>query len=145
MIGNAYAAGNAEWREKLFALVDRMFDTDMVKAAGGRGWTAGGLLCHLAFWDQRAIVLLEKWKRDGIAPSPLDVDVVNESMRPFLNAIPAARVRTMVREVAQRIDMEIGSLDPDLLARGESEGKPVHLDRGAHRAHHMAQIEQAMA
>ncbi|MGA2974358.1 MAG: DinB family protein [Spirochaetia bacterium] len=141
-MSNAYTAMNAAWREKLSALVDHLSDADMARAAGGRGWTVGGLLGHLAFWDQRALLLLDKWKKEGIAASPMDIDVVNESMQPFLNAISPREVRWLVKEASIAVDAAIDALDPAFLARIEAEGKPVRLNRGTHREHHMAQIEK---
>jgi hypothetical protein len=143
-MSNAYSANNAGSRETLHALIGRLSDADMARPAGGPGWTIGGLLGHMAFWDQRAIVLLAKWKSSPMAPSAVDVDVVNESMRPFLNAIPPATIRKMTRDAAAAIDAAIDALTPEVLARVETEGKPVRLDRGAHREHHMAQILKAL-
>ncbi len=143
-MSNAYTANNAAWREKLNALLSRLTEKDMARAAGGPSWTVGGLLGHLAFWDQRAIVLLAKWKSSPMAVSPVDIDVVNDSMRPFLNAIPGKKVAAMAREAAASIDAAIDALTPDFLAKVEAEGKPVRLDRGAHREHHMAQIQKAL-
>ncbi len=144
-MSNEYTAANAAWREKLLALTDRISDTDMAKIAGGPGWTVGVALSHLAFWDHRARVLLKRWKAGGIGDSPNDIDVVNDSMIPFLKAIPPAEVRRLVREAAEGIDAEIDNLAPDFLARVESNGKPVRLDRGKHREHHVAQIVKALS
>jgi|WetSurMetagenome_2_1015567.scaffolds.fasta_scaffold468884_1 hypothetical protein len=143
-MSNEYTAANAAWREKLFMLMGRLSDTDMVRMAGGPGWTVGVALCHLAFWDHRASVLLKRWKAGGIADSPNDIDVVNDSILPFLKAIPPAEVRRLVREAAEGIDAEIDSLAPNFLVRVESDGKPVKLDRGKHREHHVAQIGKAL-
>lgn len=85
-MGSEYAAANAAWKEKPFALTGR--------------------------------------------------DVPNDSMLPFFKAAPPAEVRSL--------DAEIDSLAPDFLARVESDGKPVRLDRGKHREHHVAQIEKAL-
>ncbi len=142
-MSNSFTAHNAAWRQKLDALLGQLKDTDMERPPGP-GWTIGGLLGHLAFWDQRAVVLLNKWKSSPMAASPIDVDVVNEAMRPFLNAIPPAAARRLARETAASIDAAIDALSTDFLAKVESEGKPVRLDRGAHREHHMEQIEKAL-
>jgi hypothetical protein len=84
-MGNAYTEHNALWPQKLIALTKRLRGADMARAAGGPGWTVAGLLGHLTFYDQRALVLLAKWK------------------------------------------------------------KALRLNRAAHREHHMAQIEKALA
>jgi uncharacterized damage-inducible protein DinB len=144
-MGNGYSEQNAAWREKLVALARRLSEKDMGRPAGGAGWTVTGLLGHMAFYDQRALTLLEKWKRDGISPSALDVDIVNDALRPFLNAVAPREMKRLAVEAAEAIDAAIDSLEPGLLSRIETEGKPVRLNRAVHREHHVAQIENALA
>jgi hypothetical protein len=143
-MGNAYSEKNAAWRKKLVALIGRLSDANIGRAVGDKGWTVGVELCHLAFWDVRALVLLKRWKAAGIGDSPNDIDVVNDSMLPFLKAVPPAEVRRLVREAAENIDAEIDGLEPGFLSRVETEGKPVRLDRGKHREHHIGLIEKAL-
>ena len=143
-MNNSYTQSNRTGREQLQKVVARLKPADYSRPAGGPGWTVGGLLAHLAFYDNRAIVLLAKWKKDGVAPSPNDVDVMNEAMRPMFNLIPADTVARLVTETAGAIDREIDSLAPDLVARVEKDGPAVKLNRGLHRAHHLGQIEKAM-
>jgi hypothetical protein len=144
-MSNAYSAENAAWREKLISLAGRLSDKDCGRPAGGPGWTVGGLLGHLAFYDIRAAVLLARWKKDGISPSPNDVDIVNDATRPLLNAVPPAEMKRIAVEAAAAIDAAIDALDPAFLAKIESDGKPVRLNRAAHREHHMEQIQKALA
>ena len=35
------------------------------------GWTVAAVLGHLAFWDQRAFILLEQWEKTGTAPAAI--------------------------------------------------------------------------
>jgi hypothetical protein len=143
-VSNTYSEQNAAWRGKLVALVKRLSDKDMERPAGGPGWTVTGLLGHLAFYDQRAVVLLSKWKKDGISPSPNDVDIINDAMRPLLNAVAPRDMKRLALEAAEAIDAAIDALEPGFLSRIEAEGKPVRLNRAAHREHHMEQIEKAL-
>jgi uncharacterized damage-inducible protein DinB len=143
-MSNAYSAQNAAWRERLVALTKRLSEKDMAKPAGGAGWTVTGLLGHMAFYDQRALALLSKWKKDGISPSALDVDIVNDAARPLFNAVAPRMMKRLVVEAAEAIDAAIDALDPQFLSRIESEGKPVRLNRAAHREHHLDQIEKAL-
>jgi hypothetical protein len=50
----------------------------------------------------------------------------------------------MAVETAAAIDEEINTLSPEMLANVEREGKPVRLNRGLHRIHHLAQVEKAI-
>ena len=144
-MSNHYTEPNSAERTHLEKVVARLSPSDYGRPAGGPGWTVGGLLAHLTFWDNRALVLLAKWKKDGIGPSAIDIDLINESMRPFCNAVPAAVLARMAVDTAEAIDREISSLPADFLAKVEREGAPVHLNRGRHRSHHLAQVERALA
>jgi uncharacterized protein (TIGR03083 family) len=143
-MGNAYSQPNTDGRDHLARVVARLKPSDFSRPAGGPGWTVAGLLAHLAFYDNRARLLLAKWKKDGVAASANDVDVMNESMRPMFNLIPADAASRLVTETAAAIDKEIDSLSPDFLARVEKDGPAVKLNRSLHRAHHLAQIEKAL-
>jgi hypothetical protein len=144
-MSNAYSAQNDAWRGKLTAMVNRISEEEMGRSAGGTGWTVCGLLGHIAFYDLRAVVILERWKKDGISPSPLDIDVVNDSTRLLFNSVAPAEMKRLVLEAAAAIDAAIDAMDPASLSRIESEGKPVKLNRAAHREHHLGQIEKALA
>ena len=144
-MSNGYSARNAVEREKLERLVARLTDEQMGRPAGGPGWTVGALLGHLTFWDQRALELLKKWQSQGIGPSGVDIDVVNDAMRPLLAAVPPRKAAELAVAAARAIDEAIDSLDAVTLERVESEGKPVRLDRAAHRVHHREQIEKAIS
>ncbi len=144
-MSNPYSSRNAEWRGRLAARARRLTDAQMDLPAGGPGWTVKVVLGHLAFWDRRAIILLDRWKQEGISPSAVDINAINDSMRPFLAAIPGPEVKRLAREAAEAIDAAIDALDPGLLSKIETDGKPVRLDRAAHREHHLAQIEKALS
>lgn len=144
-MSNAYSAQNAVWREKLISLTKRLSDKELGRQAGESGWTVGGLLGHMAFYDLRSVALLERWKKDGIAPSPLDIDIVNDAARPLLNAVAPGEMKRLVVDAAVAVDAAIDALEPDFLSRIEPEGKPFRLNRAGHREHHLEQIEKALA
>ncbi|HET6452093.1 MAG TPA: maleylpyruvate isomerase N-terminal domain-containing protein [Spirochaetia bacterium] len=143
-MSNAYSADNRAWRERLASTVKGITDADLGKPAGGPGWTVNGLLAHLAFYDLRAARLIEQWKAGAIGPSALDIDVSNDAMKSLFNAVAHHEIRRLVLEAAEAIDGAIDSLDPGFLSRIEAEGKPVRLNRAAHREHHLRQIESAL-
>jgi hypothetical protein len=142
-MSNTYSADNAAWRKKLETIVARLSDRDLARPVN-HGWTVGGLLAHMAFYDCRAVVLLERWKTNAMGPSPLDIDVVNDAMKPLCNAVAPAELRRLVMEAARGVDAAIDALDPGFLARIETDGKPVRLNRALHREHHLEQIEKAL-
>jgi uncharacterized damage-inducible protein DinB len=140
-----YAANNTAEREHLAAVIKRLTDEELSRPVGGSGWTAAGLLAHLAFWDRRALLLLRKWQAHGVGPSAMDLDIVNDTAREFLVALPVRTAARLALEAAEAIDSEIESLSAELQAEVETKGKTVWLDRGAHRRNHLSKIEQALA
>jgi hypothetical protein len=108
------------------------------------GWTVSTVLAHLVFWDQRAITLIEKWKREGVGDSAVDTDVVNETARRLCLAIPPAEAAELCLAVADEIDRLITGLGPDMVEAIQTRGKTVRLNRADHRRTHMAEIERAL-
>jgi hypothetical protein len=105
------------------------------------GWTVAALLAHLAFWDARALFLLDKWGR-GVAPStaddePADVDWINEAAQ-------------LALRLAEEADRRVAALSDALLARLRASGGPVDLRRAFnvarahHRQEHLDEIEHAL-
>ncbi len=142
-MSSAYSQRNKAELEHLRKVVDRLTDEQIARPAGGDGWTVGALLGHIAFWDQRAIVLMERWKAGGVGTPAGDVDVLNDAVKPFLLALPPRDAARLALETAQAIDREIDSLDATMLAGIEANGQP-RLDRASHRAHHLEQIEKTI-
>lgn len=142
-MSNPYTQENAVERERLAALVNHLTDEELSRPVEA-GWTVAGFLAHLAFWDRRALTLLRKWKQEGIGPSPIDTDVVNEAMREHCTAIPPRVAAQMAVACAAAIDREIEQLDAEMLAAVETDGTTVHLNRAAHRKLHLEQIERAL-
>jgi hypothetical protein len=140
-----YEANNTAEREHMAALMKHLTDEELSQPVGGSGWTVAGLLAHLAFWDRRALLLLRKWQAQGIGPSAMDIDIVNDTAREFLVALPVQTAVRLTLEAAEAIDAEVESLSAELRTEVETKGKTVWLDRGAHRRNHLAQIERALA
>jgi len=135
---------NTRQRERLRGLIGRVSDQDLARPLGD-GWTMAGFLGHLAFWDYRALLLIKRWKQTGVSPSPVDVDAINDGMKPLLLAIPPRRVAEMALEAATATDREIEGLSSDLIAQIEAQGTNFRLNRGLHRKAHMDQIETAIS
>ena len=140
---NPYIQNNAVEREHLVSLAGRLTDDELSRPLDA-GWTVSAVLAHLAFWDQRALILLDKWQQHGIGPSPMDSDIVNEAMRPHCLAIPPRVAARLAIGCATAIDRIIEQLDPALLAEVETQGQTVRLDRAHHRRMHLEQIEQTL-
>lgn len=142
-MNNPYVKTNTDEREHLAALVNRLTVAELSRPLAA-GWTAAGVLAHLAFWDLRALTLLRKWQQEGIGPSPIDTDVVNEATRELCNAIAPRVAAQLALAAAAALDEAIAQLDRPQLAAVETGGTTVHLDRAAHRRLHLGEIEQAL-
>ncbi|MDD5398444.1 MAG: maleylpyruvate isomerase N-terminal domain-containing protein [Dehalococcoidia bacterium] len=136
-----FVAENARARERLRSLVDKITDAELALALNAEGWTVAVALAHVAFWDERRLVLVRKWKKDGVTPSPVDTDVFNDALVPFLSAIPPRKAASMSIRMAEAIDRELEEASPDLIAAMEASGDIHALDRSVHRKMHLDEIE----
>lgn len=136
-----FVAENARELTRLRSLVERLSDEELSHPLG-TDWTVAVALAHLAFWDQRALVLMRRWKASGIAPSPIDIDVTNESLLPLWLALPPGVAAQLAVSAAEAIDREIEEAPPELIAAIESLGDRFRLYRSDHRQMHLDQIEE---
>jgi len=137
------AHNNAE-RARLRALVARLTDADLGRPMPG-GWTVAAVLGHVAFWDQRILVLLERWEQAPSAVPPAineaDVDWVNDATKPLLLAMAPRRAAELAVAIAEAVDAKVAALPDDLLARNEAAGSPLLMMRAEHRGEHLREIE----
>lgn len=142
-MSNLYTLENATSRLELMAFVDRLTD-EQLRHPLEAGWTVAGVLAHLAFWDQRALILLQKWGLEGIAPSPVDVDVINEATRLLCESLTPRVAAQLAVSTAEAVDRAIAQLTPGFITQVEMDGKTVRLNRALHRRDHLGQIEPAL-
>ena len=62
MADRSYVAENDRERRRLEALVGKLDDAALSRAMPA-GWTVAAVLAHLAFWDQRIVLLSEQLRR----------------------------------------------------------------------------------
>ena len=87
----SYVAQNTAQRDRLSEFVGRASDKEL-EAPMPAGWTVAAVLAHLAFWDQRIVVLVDAWQRAGATQVPStvadhDVDWINDAGKPMLLAL----------------------------------------------------------
>ena len=71
---------NSASRRRLQTLVGRLSDEDLTRSTPD-GWTVAALLAHLAWWDQRVLVRLRRWKEQGVDLSPVDLNQIELLLR----------------------------------------------------------------
>jgi hypothetical protein len=142
----SYIAENDRERQRLEALAARLDDAALGSAMPA-GWTVAGVLAHLAFWDQRIVVLCDLLKRGAAVPleAAADVDWINDAAKPAQLALPPRRAATLAVETARAADQAVAALPDDLIARNAAAGSPINLKRAEHRREHLDEIEQALA
>jgi hypothetical protein len=138
-----YSIANDKARRQLKSLIERLSDADLLRA-NANGWTVAAILAHLAFWDQRAILLGRRWKETGVQPSPMDTDIINDVLLPFFLKIPSRETCQLAVEMAGTIDDEIAALSPALTNDIMQNAKQFRLDRAKHRDEHIAEIERLL-
>lgn len=84
-----YAQQNANSRRRLESLVSGLSDADLARSTD-YGWTVAALLAHLAFWDHRMSVILQRWQEQRLDESPINSMAVNDALKP--SAMPLSRV-----------------------------------------------------
>jgi len=145
-VDRGYVALNNAQRARLEALVGRLSEADLTRPMPG-GWTVASVLAHLAFWDQRAFILLDRWQREGTPPPRDDeanVDWINDAAKPMFLALPPRRAAEIVVAIAEAADRKAESLPDDLVRRNAAAGTPVSLVRANHRREHLDEIERAL-
>lgn len=135
-----FVAENTRERERLIALVARLTDTELSLPLE-MGWTIASAFAHLAFWDQCSLVLMQRWKHQAVAESPVDTDVTNDALLPLCLAIPARVAANLAIAVAKAIDRELEQASPEFIADIAALGDQFRLWRSLHRRMHLDQIE----
>jgi hypothetical protein len=138
---------NSDSRRRLESLARSLSDADLARSTS-YGWTVAALLAHLAFWDQRVLVLVQRWKEEGVDSSPIDARAVNESLRVLCHALdPRAAVQLCLASAAA-VDAEIETLTLEWMEKIEQqmEAEPFQFrpDRSLHRNDHLNDIEKLL-
>ena len=140
----SFIAENTKERKRLRSLVERLTDEEL-KLPLGNDWTIAVALAHLSFWDQRSLLLMQKWKESGVEPSPIDIDITNDSLLSLWLAIPPRSAANLAISSAKAIDCELEEASLDLITEIESLGEKFRLYRSIHRKLHLDEIEEILS
>lgn len=136
----SFVAENARSRQRLRALLRRLSDRDLERELPN-GWTVAAALAHLAFWDQRVLVLLRRWAQSGVGRSPIDVDATNDAILPLCLAIPPRAAGELALAAAEAVDRELEDLSDEMMSAIEGLGVGFRFRRSIHRDEHLSEIE----
>lgn len=129
-------------RERLRQFVSRVSDDELARSIE-REWTGAALLAHTAFWDRRAAWLVRRCQQGACAPSPDNLDAINESALPQWRLIPPRAAAQEALDAAEEIDGLVVDLPDELLT--ELRQNEIRYDRSRHRNEHLDQIERVLA
>jgi DinB superfamily len=141
-MNRSFVEENARERERLRFVVANLTD-EQLNYPLGNDWTIAVALAHLAFWDQRSLVLIRKWKNTGVvSPSPIDIEVTNDSLQSLWRLLPPRKAANLSVLCAESIDRELEEISGEMIVQIESlEGKS-RVYRSIHRKMHLDQIEE---
>ena len=135
---------NARERERLISSVQSLKDEELSIPLGD-DWTIAIALAHLAFWDQRSLFLVRKWKKSGdVEFSPIDMDVTNDSLLALWRALPPRISANLAVSSAEEVDRELEDTSSELISKIEGIGEKNRVHRSFHRKMHIDQIEDLL-
>ena len=147
-VDRSYVAENDAARKRLRALVGRLSDGDLGRPMDA-GWTVAAVLAHVAFWDQRIVVLLDEWERKGLSSTPRlelerDVDWINDAAKPLCLALPPRVAADIALSVAEAVDRRVAAVSDAIIEANSRAGTPLNWRRAEHRREHLDEIERAL-
>lgn len=110
----------------------------------GEHWTVAIVLAHLAFWDRRAMLVLNRTEQDGKLYVPeINSDVANDLSLPLWAAIPPQEAGRLAIESAEALDQRLETYPPDLLEKVFKYNERW-VERSIHRDTHLDEAEAAL-
>jgi hypothetical protein len=123
-------------------------DERSFKCPLGSDWTISTCLCHLAFWDNRVLFLLNEWERTGqIETSRLSsqsVNSINQAVNAISQAVPGVAAAKLALDTALAVDSRLASISDELIDQLISAGFERYLKRSLHRREHLQKIKEAL-
>jgi hypothetical protein len=142
-LDQSFLERNKAEHARLKSLIERLSDQDLDRSVGG-GWTVAAALAHVAFWDRRALTLLERWEREGVKPSEADSAAINGAALPLWLAIPPREAARIALSSAEAVRKKLETVAPEVIEQNVAVGGGVNITRATHWAEHIDQIERAL-
>jgi hypothetical protein len=143
-----YSEQNAQSRHRLETLARRLTDEDLARSTD-YGWTVAALLAHLAFWDQRMIVILRRWLDESFDPSLIDSRAVNDALKVVCHALDPRAAVELCLSSAEVADAEFDTLTADQTRQLEEHAAATEtqfrMNRSLHRDGHLHDIEALLS
>jgi hypothetical protein len=140
-----FVAKNRAATERLRALTNRMSDDDLQRTLDN-GWSVAVGLAHLAFFDRRFALLVDRFDGDQYGVSIEEINLINDAMLPLWQLIPPRAAANEALAAAAAADEAAENLSNERLATiQESAAGTIRVDRARHRNNHSEEIEALFA
>src|SRR5512137_2194844 len=138
----SFSERNHASTQRIRALAERLTDAELQHPVGEH-WTVAIALAHLAFWDRRAMYVLDMTERDGKLFIP-EIDIfVNDLSLPLWAAIPPRAATRIAIETAETLDKRLEEFAPASLEEIFNYNKRW-LIRALHRGEHLDEADAAL-
>lgn len=138
----SFVERNRTSSRRIRVLAERLSDEDL-KRPVGQHWTVAIVLAHLAFWDRRVALLLDRLEQTGKL-EPLEIDiVVNDVALPFWAAMPPRAAAQLAVATTEALDKRLEEYPEALLAQVRS-GNERWIVRALHRDTHLDAVDAAL-
>jgi hypothetical protein len=147
MSNTAIRLENDAARAELQALEGRLGPESYADPVGSN-WTIASALCHLVFWDQKALSHLEHWSRIGKVEAarldPESVESINRAVNFIALQVPGPGALKMALESAAAVDAFVAGIEDELAEKISEAGFERLLRRSLHRREHLEKIHAAL-
>jgi hypothetical protein len=143
-----YVEENNKSRERLVSLVKNISDEELKPVIYKEGWTVAVMLGHLAFWDERRLALVKRWRKNELIRSDIDglaMHTINDALLNIFLTIPPRKLAEAAVRAAEAVDRELAEIPDELLPTIEAMNDRGALDRAFHRKMHLDEIEALQA
>lgn len=140
-MNNVTRAPSEDFSDRLRKLVDETSEEELGRTIDGE-WTVSATLAHIAFWDRRAALLIERFQQGDSTPSQEDEDLINGAGLPQWRLIPPTAAVLDALDAAAQIDDLLSQMTADQLAALRDIG--VNYNRSDHRHEHLDQIAKVL-
>jgi hypothetical protein len=138
-----FIQSNDSSRQNLESFINTLSNDDFART-NAHGWTVAALLGHLAFWDQRMLVLLRRWQEKGVDESPVDPDMINDSLRPICLKLEPRTAADLCLASAKEADAALAAISLDLYEEIKASSNHFRFDRSLHRNDHLREIARIL-
>ena len=138
----SFVERNRASRERIGTLASSLSDAQLQHPVG-QHWTVAITLAHLAFWDRRAMYVLDMSQRDGKLFIP-EIDIfVNDLSLPLWAAIPPRDATRIAIDTAEEVDRRLEGF-PQALLEEIYNYNQRWIVRALHRNEHLDEVDAAL-